>query len=43
MKAPWVMVFTLIGVALITTYFAVKIPMKNVNKKRIAVVLKSGS
>ena len=33
----------LIVIALITTWFAVKIPMKSVNEKQIASVLKAGS
>ena len=38
---PLVLVGMLISMALITTWFAVYYPVKSVNEKQIAVVLKS--
>jgi ABC-type antimicrobial peptide transport system permease subunit len=42
-QVPWALTGTVIGVSFSTTYFAVLIPISDVNKRRIASVLKSGS
>lgn len=42
-QVPWILTGTVLTVSLSTTYFAVLIPIADVNKRRIASVLKSGS
>ena len=40
---PWTLLITILALALGTTYFAVKIPVGSVNKKRIAIVIKGAA
>jgi ABC-type antimicrobial peptide transport system permease subunit len=42
-QVPWILAGTVLTVSFSTTYFAVLIPIADVNKRRIASVLKSGS
>ncbi len=42
-KPPWLLVGITLTVSILTTFFAVLIPVQEVNKRRIASVLKSGA
>jgi ABC-type lipoprotein release transport system permease subunit len=42
LQFPWGLIAAFIGLALITTYFAVAVPVNSVNSRNIASVLKSG-
>lgn len=43
LKFPWLLVFMLLMLAYSTTYFAVAYPMRGVNKRQIAGVIKAGA
>ena len=40
---PWILLLIMMGIAIMTTFIAVWIPIKQVNKKQIATVLKAGN
>ena len=40
---PWLLTFVILAIAIGTTFFAVCIPVREVNKQRIASVIKSSA
>lgn len=40
---PWVLLLIMLVIAIVTTFLAVYIPIKSVNQKQIAAVLKAGA
>jgi len=42
-KPPWMLVGVTLTVSIVTTFFAVLLPVKEVNNRRIASVLKSSA